>query len=500
MSATYREFVMALDPEHQSQAERLAFMNEDERRKMLDEILDGAGPEAISNLNHSWDFWARPHQLEPREGCPCGCDGKWLNWVIIAGRGWGKTRTGAEWIHMKANNGTYELMHLVGATAADARDIMVLGESGILGTQKPQNKVTWSPTNRRLTWENGAQALVFSADEPDRLRGLQCEAAWADEIAAWRYEESWKQLQLGLRLGSFPRTIITTTPRPKKLIKDLLKDPKNHVTRGSTYDNVSNLAQAFINEITRDLEQSRFGRQEIYAEILDEAELANWSRETLEACRIEREDYDKMVRDGEITIKKIVIGVDVAVSHGEESAETGIIVAGLDRHGRAYVLSDHTGRYRPDQWAKKVSALYHRYNEEAPEVRVIAEKNMGYELIRHTIQVEDPAVPVKLVHASKSKLTRAEPVATAYEVDKVRHVGMFPILEEQMCTWEAGNPDSPDRLDALVWALTELIVVKRAIPAVAMIDNELGDGSNYWKAVDTGPTSPSRSATISPNW
>lgn len=489
---------MALNPDLQSQAERLAFMDDDERREMLDEILDGAGPEAISKLDHSWDFWARPHQLEPIEGCYCGCDGKWLNWVIIAGRGWGKTRTGAEWIHMKANNGTYKLMHLVGATAADARDIMILGESGILGTQKPENPVTWSPTNRRLIWENGAEALVFSADEPDRLRGLQCEAAWADEIAAWRYEESWKQLQLGLRLGAFPRTIITTTPRPKKLIKDLLKDPKNHVTRGSTYDNVSNLAQAFINEITRDLEQSRFGRQEIYAEILDEAELAHWSRELLETCRIETDVYEEMVRDG-LVIKKIVIGVDVAVSFGEESAETGIVVAGVDHHGRAYVLSDHSGRYRPGEWAKKVSALYHHYNEEAPEVRVIAEKNMGYELIRHTIWVEDESVPVKLVHASKSKLTRAEPVATAYEVGKVRHIGMFPVLEEQMCTWEAGDVESPDRLDALVWALTELVVAKRAVPAVPAIGNELGDGANYWTANDT-PIQTRRSPTISENW
>jgi len=487
---------MALDPSLQSPAERLAFLSPEERREMLDDILEGAGPDAIEKLDHSWDFWARPHQMEPVAGCFCGCDGMWLNWVIIAGRGWGKTRTGAEWIHQKIGDGTYKLVHLVGATAQDARDIMVLGESGILGTQKPGNRVKWSPTKRRLTWENGGEALVFSADEPDRLRGLQCEAAWADEVAAWRRPESWRQLQLGLRLGEYPRTVITTTPRPTKLIKGLLTNipPEgfNHVTRGTTYDNVSNLAQAFINEITSEMEGTRFGRQEIYAEILDEAELAFWSRELLEEVRIGKDEVPEL--------KKIVIGVDVAVSFGDEAAETGIVVCGLDHNDKAYVLSDHSKKYRPDQWAKKVSSLYHHYQEEAPEVRVIAEKNQGYELIRHTIAVEDDSVPVKLVHASQSKLTRAEPVATAYEVGKVRHVGMFPALEEQMCTWEAGDKESPDRLDALVWALTELVVGKRIVVAAQMMDNDLGV-PNYWRNVDAIPEpSYASKTTVSPDW
>lgn len=451
-------------------------MPEGKRKEALDKILEGAGPKAVKDLMNSWEFWARPNQLPPTEDCNCGCEGSWIYWLILAGRGWGKTRTGAEWVHMVVNDGSYKLLHLVGATAADARDIMIKGESGILATQKPENPVKWSPTNRRLTWENGAEALIFSADEPDRLRGLQCEAAWADELAAWRYEEAWKQLQLGLRLGAMPRTVITTTPRPKPLVKSLFFHERAHVTKGATYENVTNLADAFIAEITREMEGTRFGRQEIYAEILDESELAYWNRDLL--------DENRMKRDEERPpLKKVVIGVDVAVSFGKESAETGIVVAGLGMDDKAYVLQDASGKYRPDGWAKKVCALYESWTEDAAEVRVVAEKNQGYEMIRHTINVEDPSVPVKLVHASKSKITRAEPIATAYERGRVRHDGVFAKLEEQMCTWEAGDPDSPDRLDAMVWALTELIVTRRVSAAISMIKNPTAAEGSYWQGI-----------------
>lgn len=462
-----------VNPAYRSMAERLAMMDADERRVVLDDVLSDVGPKALEELSHSWDFWARPNQLPPGEDCDCGCEGRWIYWVILAGRGWGKTRTGAEWVHSVVKD-QYKLLHLVGATASDARDIMVLGESGLLATQKPDNRVKWSPTKRRLTWENGAEALIFSADEPNRLRGLQCEAAWADELAAWRYPEAWQQLQLGLRLGTMPRTVITTTPRPTKLVKSLVIHERAHLTKGATYDNITNLAEAFLAEITREMEGTRFGRQEIYAEILDESELAYWNRDLLDECRIKASERPPL--------KRVVIGVDVAVSFGAESAETGIIVAGEDMREQAYVLHDASGKYRPDGWAKKVSALYHEYSREAPEVRVVAEQNNGYDMIRHTINVEDDSVPVKLVHASKNKLTRAEPVATAYERGRVKHVGTFETLEEQMCTWEAGDPRSPDRLDAMVWALTELVVGRRVVPAVAAIDNDLGSvDPSYWR-------------------
>ena len=460
-----------------SQAEKLASLPPRYREQILDELAEEHGIEAIQQLTTSWEFWARPNQLPPGPDCQCGCKGEWLYWLLLAGRGFGKTRTGAEWVHQQVNNGTYGLLHLVGATAADARDIMVLGESGLLATQKPENRVKWSPTKRRLTWENGAEALVFSADEPERLRGLQCEAAWADELASWRYPEAWKQLQLGLRLGRFPRTVITTTPKPTSLIRSLVVNERTHLTRGSTYENVTNLAEAFLQEITREMEGTRFGRQEIYAEILDESELAHWNRELLDDCRLTEKEYKKQG----VKIKKVVIGVDPAVSFGEESAETGIVVAGLGMDDKAYVLQDASGRYRPDGWAKKVSALYRSYQDTAPEVRVVAEKNQGYELVRHTLLVEDPDVPVKLVHASKNKMTRAEPVATAYERGRVKHVGTFEELESQMCTWEAGDPNSPDRLDALVWALTELIVGKQIATSISMGSNELATEVPWWQ-------------------
>lgn len=459
-----------------SQAEKMASLPRKLREQVLNELIEEQGEVAVENLLTTWDFWARPNQLPPGPDCQCGCRGEWLYWLLLAGRGFGKTRTGAEWVHGVVNNGTYRLLHLVGATASDARDIMVLGESGLLATQKPQNRVKWSPTKRRLTWENGAEALIFSADEPDRLRGLQCEAAWGDELASWRYPESWRQLQLGLRLGRFPRTIITTTPRPTPLIRSLVENERTHLTRGSTYENVTNLAEAFLQEITREMEGTRFGRQEIYAEILDESELAYWNRELLEDNRIS----EKKWRENPVRLKKVVIGVDVAVSFGAESAETGIVVCGLGMNDKAYVLQDASGKYRPDAWAAKVSALYHEWSKEAPEVRVVAEKNMGYDLIHHTITVEDPSVPVKLVHASKNKLTRAEPVATAYERGRVKHVGVFEKLEMQMCTYEAGDADSPDRMDALVWALTELVVGRQVITAIAAGTNELGSGDVPW--------------------
>lgn len=469
---------MAIDVTRLSPAEQLALLSEEERTQYLNDLTEGMTENEIVDLQKDWKLWARPSQLPPGPDCECGCKGQWLNWVILAGRGWGKTRTGAEWVHGVINDGTYKLMHLVGATAADARDIMILGESGLLATQKRQNPVTWSPTKRRLTWANGAEALVFSADEPERLRGLQCEAAWADELAAWRYPEAWSQLSLGLRLGPFPRTLVTTTPRPKQIIRDLAEGEANHITRGSTYDNSSNLARAFLNEITTNLErdQKRFGRQEIYAEILDESDLAYWTRDILDRHRVTEKKYRE-----EVVLKKVVIGVDAAVSFGAESAETGIVVCGMGMNDTAYVLQDASGKYRPEGWARKVSALYHAWSVESPEVRVVAEKNQGGELIRHTIQVEDQQVPVKLVHASKNKLTRAEPVATAYERGKVKHVGDFPKLEDQMCTYEAGDQNSPDRMDAMVWALTELVVGRQINVAVAGMVNDTSKDISYWK-------------------
>lgn len=437
---------------------RIALLPEEERNAFLQQLsLDEQ-----QAMPWEWDKWARQSQKEP--------PGNWLTWLILAGRGWGKTRTGAEWCHENVQ-GQYGRLHLVGATASDARDIMIEGPSGILSTQRPWNKCKYLPTKRKIEWENGAVALVFSADEPERLRGEQCEAAWSDELAAWRYPEAWSQLQLGLRLGPLPRNVVTTTPRPTREVKELAKAPTTHVTHGITYENIFNLAPAFIQEVIRVYEGTRFGRQELYADILDDAPGALWNHAEIDECRIDKgEEPEKFDR--------LVIGVDPAISFTSESNETGIIVAGLLRD-TAYVLADKSGRMKPEQWSARVVALSHEY-----DALIVAEKNQGGDMVESTIKVHDPSVPVKLVSATKSKEVRAEPVAAAYERGRVKHVGRFDLLEDQMCSYEPGlGMESPDRFDALVWAMTELVVGSRP-PAVAMIGGNSLGGESYWGGMD----------------
>ena len=450
-----------------SEAIKFARLSPEERIIRMEEL----GIADLKDLDEMWRFWARPNQVEPTaENDRCGCRGKWLNWVVLAGRGWGKSRTGAEWVHEKVNDGTYGLFHLVGATSNDVRKIMIEGPSGIIATAKKSNPVRFSPTRFRLDWANGAHALVFSADEPERLRGVQAEAAWADELAAWRYEEAWQQLQLGLRLGVFPRSIVTTTPRPTPLVRRLVLDPKNHVTKGTTYENIGNLADTFINEITQIYEGTRFGRQELYAEILDDLESALWNRDLIERQRIKK-------ADAPTKWKRIVVGVDPSLTFGESSDETGIIVAGLDHQDRAFVLEDASGKFSPEGWARKVVSVYRYWQAD----KIVAEKNQGGDLVERNILVEDPSVPVKLVSATRSKITRAEPISTAYERGRVWHIGMFETLEQQMCNYEAGSVRSPDRLDALVWAMTELIGGPRIAVSVGMGPNTLVSDSAWWK-------------------
>lgn len=458
-----------MDIKNLSKIEVLAQLPPEARTEFLADLT----PEELDDFEKDWRIWARPDQLPPGPECPC-CNGNWIIWLLLAGRGYGKTRTGAEWVH--ASTAIYGRFHLVGATASDVRDVIVEGESGLLATQKRQNKVKYSPTKRRLDWENGAMALCFSGEEPERLRGPQCEAAWCDELAAWEYEETWSQLQLGLRLGPKPRTVITTTPKPTRLIKRLVKDMdrplgkrQTHVTTGSSFANISNLSETFINEITSAYDGTRFGRQEIYAEILDDAETALWNRQLLEDTRIQQDEVPRM--------KRIVIGVDPAVSFGQENAETGIVVCGMGMNGHIYVLHDASGRYRPEQWARKVGSLYQSYSAD----RIVAEKNMGGDLVEHTLKVEDSNLPVKLVHASKNKIPRAEPVSTMWEKGNGHMVGFWQQLESQMCTYEAGSQESPDRMDAMVWGMTELIGKSYSISVNAMIENELVGEKSRWR-------------------
>lgn len=391
-------------------------------------------------LSLPWELLSRPEQREP--------EGDWLTWLILAGRGWGKTRTGAEWVH--ANVGKYGRWVIAGRTSSDLRDIMIEGESGLLRTARPDNRPRYEPSKLRMVWPNGARAVLRSADEPEGFRGLQAEAIWADELAAWKYPDAWDQLQLGLRLGPRPRQIVTTTPKPTRLIRDLVKNASTTVTRGSTFDNRANLAPAFFRQVVSQYEGTRMGRQELYAEILDDVPGALWTRDLISIKwppHIRRGDRD------ELDLVRVVVAIDPAVTSGEESDETGIIVAGLDAAGRGHILADRSCRLSPDGWARRAIEAYREFRAD----RIVAEVNNGGDLVETVLRVVDRNIPYTAVHASRGKRVRAEPVAALYEQGKVSHAEAFPDLEDQMCSYTPESGESPDRMDALVWALTHLM-------------------------------------------
>lgn len=340
-----------------------------------------------------------PHQVPPA--------GDWRIWLLLGGRGAGKTRAGAEWIAAQVAAGAARRVALVGPTSADVRDVMVEGESGILACAARAFRPEYEPSKRRLTWPNGAIATTYSADEPDRLRGPQHDLAWCDEIGAWRFPETWDMLLFGLRLGPDPRVLATTTPRPVRLLLELMTTgrPDVAVRRGTTYENAANLAPAFMEQIVRRYEGTRLGRQELLAELLTDVEGALWTRAMVEASKVR----------GAPPLARIVVGVDPAVTSGEDSDLTGIVVAGKGEDGRGYVLWSGGVRMSPDGWARKVVALYHDYGADA----VVAEANQGGELVRSVLRTVDPYLPIRLVHATRGKRTRAEPVAALWEQGKV---------------------------------------------------------------------------------
>lgn len=355
----------------------------------------------------------------------------------------------------RISEGKAQRIALVAATAADVRDTVVEGQSGILACSPPWYEPKYEPSKRRLTWprlrtKGGSlgpevRATTFSADEPDRLRGPQHDTALADELAAWFYDEAWAQLMFGLRLGDDPRVCVATTPRPTPIIRELLRDSSTVVTRGSTYDNRANLAPAFLTSIVKKYEGTRLGRQELHAEILDDAPGALWKRDQLDALRVASVPE----------FRTIVVAVDPAVTSGEDSDETGILVAGLGEDSHGYVLEDLSGKYTPDEWATKVVSAVDRWNAD----RVVVETNQGGDLAVNNVRTKRRALPVRKIHASRGKRLRAEPVAALYEQGRVHHKGGFAQLEDELCQWEPGvSPDSPNRLDAMVYALTELMV------------------------------------------
>lgn len=450
----------------------LASLPEALRNNLVAEL----SPAEALALLFDWPFWARKSQLPP--------DGDWRIWLLLAGRGFGKTRVGAEMVRAEVASGKGRIA-LVGPTAADARNVMVEGESGLIAVSPPREKPLYEPSKRRITWSNGAIATLFSADEPERLRGPQHDFAWCDEIASWRYPEAWDMLMFGLRVGADPRVVATTTPRPTKLIKTLLGDPKVAVTRGSSYENRANLAPAFFEQIIKRYEGTRLGRQEIEAEILEDLPGAFWSRSIIEACRRQAAPPE---------LERVVVAIDPAASSGEEADETGIVVAGKDSEGHGWVLADLSGRYSPAEWAKIAIAGYHAHQAD----RIVAEANNGGEMVEATLRMVDPDVPVKLVHASRGKIARAEPVAALYEQGRVHHVGAFPALEDQMCAFISGdNHDlrraiglSPDRVDAVVWALSELLIQKTPAAGFADYHRQLALGAGSFAGYRRSPDAP----------
>ena len=361
-------------------------------------FIRGLSPIEKRALEFEWrNFWARPQQLAPK--------GDWVYWLVLAGRGFGKTRTGAEWVREivgPANSRSDARIALVGRTAADVRDVMVCGESGILAVSPPWNRPEWQSSKRRLIWPNGAIATTYSAEKPDQLRGPQHSAAWCDEVAAWQYSDSWDQLNLGLRLGSTPKCIVTTTPRPIPLMRDLVANPLTVITKGSTYDNRANLAKAFINQIIQKFDGSRLGRQELFAEMLDDVEGALWSYKRLDELRV-RHIPENLVR--------IVVALDPSVSANGDGDECGIIVAGLGQDGHGYILQDASGRHLPHVWAKEAIHLYDKWKAD----RIIAEVNQGGALVENTLRTLNSRISYKAVHASVGKRARAEPVSALYE-------------------------------------------------------------------------------------
>ncbi len=428
----------------------LANLPPDKIAKAVAQLTDAQCDELLND----WRFMARPEQLPP--------PGDWRYWLFLAGRGAGKTRSGAEYVRHLVKSG-YGRIGLIAPTAADARDVMVEGESGVLSTAWDRDRdhkgalvgrPLYEPSKRRLTWQNGAQGALYSAEEPERLRGPQHDALWCDELAAWRDDQdAWDMALFGLRLGTDPRCMISTTPKPKPLLRAILKDKSTVVTKASTHANRANLAGAFLDTIITKYEGTRLGRQELGGELLEEAEGALWNRGMIERAR---------TNGAAPQMRRVVVAIDPAVTAKAESNLTGVIAAGLSTEGRGYVLADVSGRYSPDGWARRAVGLYDEYRAD----RIVAEGNQGGDLVRHTINSVRGNLPVTIVHASRGKQARAEPVAALYEQNKIGHVGVFPELEDQMCTWEPlGDEPSPDRIDAMVWAFTHLMITA---PAVAV--------------------------------
>ncbi len=418
----------------------------------MDEFLGGLSQNALLALPWVFEFWALPHQLPPR--------GAWKTWVIMGGRGAGKTRAGAEWVRAQVEGagptdpGRCRRVALVGETVDQVRDVMVLGDSGIIACSPPDRRPEWQASKQQILWPNGAVAQVFSAHEPEAMRGPQFDAAWADELGKWKKGgDAWDQLQFALRLGKNPQAVVTTTPRSVAVLKAILKNPSSVVTHAPTEANRAYLAESFLAEVQARYGGTRFGRQELEGVLVEEAEGALWTAAMLEAARV----------DAAPVFNRVVVAVDPPVTSMKSSDECGIVVVSADTRGepkdwRAVVLEDASVKgATPEGWARAALAAMERHGAD----RLVAEVNQGGDLVERLVRMIDPLVPFRAVHATRSKWLRAEPVAALYEQGRVSHVRGLGALEEQMgrmtaTGWQGAG--SPDRLDALVWALTDLMI------------------------------------------
>src|SRR4051795_4543695 len=393
-------------------------------------------------LEADWPVFAHGHQQPPELG-PNGAP--WVTWLIVGGRGAGKTRAGAEWVRTLASRPRQRIA-LVGGSEHEVREVMIEGISGILSVHPRDARPAWIPSRRRLEWPNGSIAEAFSADDPESLRGPQFHAAWCDEIAKWRQaEKAFDMLQFALRLGAHPRQAISTTPRPIPLLRRLIADPSSAVTRAGTIANARNLSPTFLSGVVARYAGTSLGRQELDGELIEDRPDALWSRSAIEAARV----------DAAPPLERVVVALDPPGSARAGADACGIVAAGRGENGLYYVLEDATvAGLSPSGWANKAIGLYRRLQANT----LVAEVNMGGDMVRAVLREVDASVPLKEVHATRGKYLRAEPVAALYEQGRVKHVRGFPLLEDEMCDFGPeglSSGRSPDRLDARVWALTK---------------------------------------------
>jgi phage terminase large subunit-like protein len=401
-------------------------------------LLETVNQNKASGQRTPWRSIARPEQLPP--------DGHWLVWLLLAGRGFGKTRTGAELVREWKEN--YSRIGIIAPTTADGRDICIEGESGLRACCLTGEIEKWNRSLGEIVFSNGSQAKLFTSEEPDRLRGPQHMKLWCEELGAWKYpRNTWDMAMFGLRLGDSPQAVVTTTPRPIDVIRQLLDAPTTHVTRGTTYANRANLAPAFFEQVVSRYEGTRLGRQELNAEVLEDMPGALWKRGDIDNLRVTQ--HPELVR--------VVVAIDPSTTSKETSDEAGVVAVGKGVDGHGYVLEDATLRGSPSQWGSAAVTAYHKHKAD----RIVGEGNNGGEMVELVVRSVPNGndVAYRMVMASRGKATRAEPTSANYEQGRMHHVGFFPELEDEMCNWVPGVGTSPNRVDALVWAVTELGIV-----------------------------------------